>query len=29
MNTSELSRKELYEIVWSKPFSKLTQEYAL
>lgn len=29
MNTSELSRKELHEIVWSKPISKLTQEYAL
>ncbi len=29
MKTEELKRKELYEIVWSKPISKLTQEYAL
>jgi hypothetical protein len=29
MQTIELTRKELYDIVWSTPVSKLTQEYAL
>ncbi|WP_281239963.1 hypothetical protein [Flavobacterium praedii] len=29
METNELTRKELYDIVWSTPVSKLTQEYAL
>jgi hypothetical protein len=29
METIELTRKELYDIVWSTPVSKLTQEYAL
>lgn len=29
MKTIELTRKELYDIVWSTPVSKLTQEYAL
>lgn len=28
METIELTRKELYDIVWSTPLSKLTQEYA-
>jgi hypothetical protein len=28
METSELTRKELYDIVWSTPLSKLTQQYA-
>lgn len=29
METIELSRKQLYDIVWSTPVSKLTQQYAL
>lgn len=29
METTELSRKQLYDIVWSKPLSKLIREYAL
>lgn len=29
MNTLELSRKGLYDLIWSKPLSKLTEEYAL
>ena len=29
METIEQSRKQLYDLVWSKPISKLTQEYAL
>ena len=28
METIELTRKELYDIVWSTPLSKLTQQYA-
>lgn len=28
METIELTRKELYDIVWSTPVYKLTQEYA-
>ena len=28
MDTIELTRKELYAIVWSTPLSKLTQQYA-
>jgi hypothetical protein len=29
METIELNRKELYDIVWSKPISKLTLQYAI
>lgn len=29
METIELTRKELYDIVWSTPISKFTEEYAL
>lgn len=29
METTELTRKELYDIVWSTPVSKLTQKYAI
>lgn len=29
METVQLTRKELYDIVWSTPVSKLTQQYAL
>lgn len=29
METIELTRKELYDMVWSTPVSKLTQQYAL
>lgn len=29
MKTTELSRKELYDLVWSTSLSKLTQQYAL
>jgi hypothetical protein len=28
MKTIELTRKELYDIVWSTTLSKLTQQYA-
>lgn len=29
METIELSRKQLYDLVWSTPISKLTQQYAI
>lgn len=29
METIELTRKELYDLVWSTPLSKLAKEYAL
>lgn len=29
METIELSRKQLYDLVWSTPLSKLTQQYAI
>jgi len=29
MATTELTRKELYDLVWSTSLSKLTQQYAL
>lgn len=29
MKTTELTRKELYDMVWSMPVSKLTQQFVL
>ena len=29
METIELTRKELYDLVWSTPLSKLTKQFAL